>query len=752
MVTGNEYLGIQPGWNWYRLPGTTVEQDGRSLKPATDCGATHGTTDYAGGVSDGTYGAEAFNYNRYDVAAKKCWFFFDNEEVALGAAITSSSATFEVDTTLNQCLLTSSVSYETTANASQTFSTGTVTPANLKWVYQGGVGYFFLNPVSNATIRRLPKAAPGRHLTPRPVLRPSRKTSSRSTSITAPPLPTAATATSLSPAYASQMDSYLASNPIQVLRNDADRAGDPPIGAGHHAGRVLRRRMFRSPWPDGRGQRAVHRDAAAQPNALKLSASSPQALSGPLNLTLGSVTLSGASTWFDALGTATAGFNLPGGNIAGSTVGLTLISDGNATPTVSLASNDCHQFDLHRHAPVTLAGNTTFQEDTSPRSHSPTPLPAMHVSRRTAPARSSSPAQHIHRRRDHQRRNRALNQHQLRRNGHNHGQFHRRLRRRRSTNIPIILAGGPLASPVAITIRHHHRRRRQPRSSKPPTRFARHQRQRTLHRQSCSAAATSFANATGNLSRRRQAFRINGTNTSTFSGTITLPNNVKGELFGTTAGSTTPAGTGNMILTAGDAAYGNTLNTAHDHRRLFRTQPPQQHRDQPNLRQQRPDHRHGPGAAQPARHRANRQLGHARQSPDRQWPNTRHLSASAICAVTHPVIFQSVTLTGGIATFSPKTNGFGATTSFGTDLYLGNIQESVPNSGLTMSGLRTLFLNGDNTYSGPTTVNSGTLIFAPNPSTGHSTSNIAGITGATPMIVNAARASLPMASSFSRSR
>ena len=108
MVTGNEYLGIQPVWNWYRLPGTTVEQDGRSLKPASDWGVVHGTTAYAGGVSDGKYGAEAFNYSRFDVSAKKSWFFFDNEEVALGAGINSNNASFEVDTTLNQCLLTSS--------------------------------------------------------------------------------------------------------------------------------------------------------------------------------------------------------------------------------------------------------------------------------------------------------------------------------------------------------------------------------------------------------------------------------------------------------------------------------------------------------------------------------------------------------------------------------------------------------------------------------------------------------------------
>ena len=117
----------------------------------------------------------------------------------------------------------------------------------------------------------------------------------------------------------------------------------------------------------------------------------------------------------------------------------------------------------------------------------------------------------------------------------------------------------------------------------------------------------------------------------------------------------------------------------------------------------------------------------------------------------HPVIFNSVTLTGGTATFAPKINAFGAANSTGADLYLGGIHENVAGSGLAMSGLRTLFLDGDNTYTGPTAVNSGTLVFAPNPSTGHSTSSIAGITGAAPSSSTPAQTSRPMESSFRRS-
>ena len=76
----------------------------------------------------------------------------------------------------------------------------------------------------------------------------------------------------------------------------------------------------------------------------------------------------------------------------------------------------------------------------------------------------------------------------------------------------------------------------------------------------------------------------------------------------------------------------------------------------------------------------------------------------------HTIIFPTVTLTSGMATFSPKPVGFGATTVIGSDLSLGDISQQTPGAGITMAGLRTLFLTGTNTYTGPTNVNSGTLL------------------------------------------
>jgi autotransporter-associated beta strand protein len=71
--------------------------------------------------------------------------------------------------------------------------------------------------------------------------------------------------------------------------------------------------------------------------------------------------------------------------------------------------------------------------------------------------------------------------------------------------------------------------------------------------------------------------------------------------------------------------------------------------------------------------------------------------------------FQSVTLTGGNTTFSPKQFGFGAANVDSGDLVLGPISESAAGSGIIAGGIRTVFLKGNNTYTGPTAVNRGTL-------------------------------------------
>jgi chondroitin AC lyase len=149
MRTGNEYDDIWPVLNWYRIPGTTVEQDGHSLKPPNDWGV-YGTSTHAGGVTDGADGAAAFDYDRLGVSAKKSWFFMDGVMMALGANVSASSAASPVYTSLDQNLLNGAVRYSE-GGTTKTLS-GSVTPANLEWVHHNETGYFFPVPVSSATI------------------------------------------------------------------------------------------------------------------------------------------------------------------------------------------------------------------------------------------------------------------------------------------------------------------------------------------------------------------------------------------------------------------------------------------------------------------------------------------------------------------------------------------------------------------------------------------------------------------------
>ena len=715
MVTGNEYLGIQPSWNWRRLPGTTVEQDTRSLTPTAQWGAAMGSATFAGGVSDGKYGATGFQYNRYDVAADKSWFFFDNEEVALGAAIKSSSTAYEVDTTLNQCLLTSTVSYETTSGTIQTLNSGTVTPANLKWVYQGGVGYFFITPVSNATIEAVAQSGTWA------ALNTAASSSTVTQNIFTLYIDHGTAISNGSYSYiavpnitASQMDSYWANDPIQVLSNTST------VQAIRQANLDLTQAIFYSA---GSFTMVPNQTIAAStpsavmlqrnPDVLKLSAASPQALQMSLNVTLTGVTLSGStSTWFDALGTATAGFNLPGSLLAGSTVGVILSSDGNPTPTVSLISNDQATNSTYTVIDaVALPANSTFSTDSfSTLGFSSTVSGSASITKTGAGALALSGSNTFNG-------GVTINGGSVRATSNNALGAGATTVNTNGTLVvgasptnPIILSGGTLAFTGSPSMSGNLTAAASTTSTieifdpLAPTTPINVPFTGTL----LGSGNFVLVNAAGTTSPDGgQAFRINGSNSSTFSGKITLSSNVKGELFGASTGTTTPAGTATMILTAGDAALGGTLNTVTTTGGYSEL----------NLRNNTTGNQiygnnvqiTGAGLA------VLNPLGSAPANATETLGTLTIGSAQqlgiylAASSVSHPIIFQNVVLTNGIATFSPKTPNFGASTSTGSDLYLGPISDQSSGAGITMAGLRTLFLTGANTYDGPTTITSGIL-------------------------------------------
>ena len=138
-LTGDEYRNIFAVWDWTKIPGTTAIQ-GTLVTGEKNPIGVRGTTTFDGGVSDGRYGMAAMDLARGKLVAKKAWFFFDSEYVALGAGITvSDDKEHAVATDVNQPLLKGDVlTSEGPVEGTKTFDA-----THRVWVYHDHVGYIF---------------------------------------------------------------------------------------------------------------------------------------------------------------------------------------------------------------------------------------------------------------------------------------------------------------------------------------------------------------------------------------------------------------------------------------------------------------------------------------------------------------------------------------------------------------------------------------------------------------------------------
>jgi autotransporter-associated beta strand protein len=219
---------------------------------------------------------------------------------------------------------------------------------------------------------------------------------------------------------------------------------------------------------------------------------------------------------------------------------------------------------------------------------------------------------------------------------------------------------------------------------------------------------TVLSNGQDNSPDGGNGFRLRGTGNSAYSGTITVGNNVKFELQSATAGAFSPAGTGKIVMTAGDASLNNQLTTV-------TTTGGYSEINLRNNTNPSADITFGNDVAITGTGMVIfNPLGSAAAGTRITMGNLsvgtgQEVAVYLGAAPDHVLEFKTVTL-NGTATFSPKKPGFGATTSIGSDLLLGDIGQTVP-SGVTMGGLRTLTLSGtNNTYTGATSVNSGKLV------------------------------------------
>ena len=227
----------------------------------------------------------------------------------------------------------------------------------------------------------------------------------------------------------------------------------------------------------------------------------------------------------------------------------------------------------------------------------------------------------------------------------------------------------------------------------------------TLHGSGSIIVATVTNDAT---SDGGNGFRLRGTSATTFSGSITLSNNVKGELQTTVASAFSPAGTGKFYLVCGTYLGNNSTTNQVTGINNGYTEFNLRNNSSGNCVFGNDVQILGSGytTLDPL---GTAPTGASVTMGNLTIGNGQELGVYLSATPNHVIIFPTVTLTGDNARFSPKTPGFGALTSVGSDLSLGNISEQTPGSGIVMAGWRTLFLTGTNTYTGNTLVTNGTL-------------------------------------------
>lgn len=132
-VTNREYDDLVPAFDWFHYPGVTAPY----AKVMSTSGKRNAYS-FTGGVSDGRYGADVFTLDRSSTTGRKSYFYFDDEMVALGAGISSTSE-HAVHTTVNQGAARANATVGGKAVRPGTDSAAT----GASWAYNDEIGYVF---------------------------------------------------------------------------------------------------------------------------------------------------------------------------------------------------------------------------------------------------------------------------------------------------------------------------------------------------------------------------------------------------------------------------------------------------------------------------------------------------------------------------------------------------------------------------------------------------------------------------------
>jgi chondroitin AC lyase len=143
MRRGDEYHGIQPVWDWRKLPGATCRESDDPFPYGRDVPRA-GSTTFVGCASDGHLGLAAMDLDKDGVSAHKAWFYLEDGWVSLGAGIAGTTAD-PITTSVNQVLLQTEVLL-LQQDALTTLPGECRTYSDLQGVHHDGVGYYLLGP------------------------------------------------------------------------------------------------------------------------------------------------------------------------------------------------------------------------------------------------------------------------------------------------------------------------------------------------------------------------------------------------------------------------------------------------------------------------------------------------------------------------------------------------------------------------------------------------------------------------------
>lgn len=149
MISGEEYRGIFPTWDWNIIPGVTSCKETITKYPTTGGANLIPLSTFSGGVSNGSYGFAAYDYAGFtsktdlyiDIKARKSYFFTPEAMYCMGIGIDANKSN-PIITAVNQCYSLGDVTLST-AGVKSVFTDTLRNYRTLNWLHHNQVGYIF---------------------------------------------------------------------------------------------------------------------------------------------------------------------------------------------------------------------------------------------------------------------------------------------------------------------------------------------------------------------------------------------------------------------------------------------------------------------------------------------------------------------------------------------------------------------------------------------------------------------------------